>query len=470
MKLKKTVWIPLVCAPVLLTAIIVPPVVIYKNKQKVSKPIDNKKPVSDKQPKKPTPQPKKPIDELKPIIDPNITTLNKQLKEASTSLTSTLSNKKYKNLEKLQSEISAHLTNNNNSFNNISFEITNKSILPERARNQTVNLNLKATGLNNKSSSLSTTLNNVSLGILDIDEIISRKKMWVEIEELESFKNNNDPSKVKDDFFYLLKKNNYDNLDESIFNKDSYTYDFSETEVKSVSIDYKTERKGGNDYYYKKTRFTDMEPTESWYKTKMKIKKNQTKDDFVDWNNKAELELTLYAYIPKLYDSNFSWYFKNKVEGNDGAFIVIDKNGEEKRTKKDDLKDPYNDIWTSSYYDYNKWKKQGWKVEECVSWDGLFGTISFPRTIKRVPKYLPKNKWSLNYLFDNATNFNQDISMWNTSNVEDMEDMFRGASSFNQDLSRWNVSKVLGKSSQDIYVSNRNWKKEHWPQFNKNNS
>ncbi|WP_434325812.1 BspA family leucine-rich repeat surface protein [Mycoplasma leachii] len=467
MKLKKTVWIPLVCAPVLLTAAIVPPVVIYKNKQKVTKPSENPKKPEENQPKKPTPQPKKPIDELKPIIDPNITTLNKQLKEASNSLNSTLSNKKYKNLEKLQSEISAHLTNNNNSFNNISFEITNKSSLPERGRNQTVNLNLKATGLNNKSSSLSTTLNNVSLGILDIDEIISRKKMWVEIKELESFKNNTYPDQVKEDFFYLLKKNNYDNLDESIFNKDSYTYDFSKTEVKNVNVDYGTKREGGNDYYYKKTRFIDMEPTESWYKTKMKIKKNQTKDDFVDWNNKDELEFTLYVFISKLYDSN--GYFNNKVEGNDGAFVIIDKNGNEERVNLEELKKPDSNTWLSSYYDYDNWKKQKLIVEECVSWKNIYGTISFPETIKRVPKFLPSLIWSLEVRFYWATKFNQDISTWDVSKVTNMSDMFYNATSFNQDLSKWDVSKVW-ESKQNLGYSNSNWKKEHRPQFNKNNS
>ncbi|QVK04955.1 hypothetical protein [Mycoplasma mycoides] len=388
MKLKKTVWIPLVCAPVLLTAIIVPPVVIYKNKQKVTKPIDNKKPTSDKQPKKPTPQPKKPIDELKPIIDPNITTLNKQLKEASTSLTSTLSNKKYKNLEKLQSEISAHLTNNNNSFNNISFEITNKSSLLERGRNQTVNLNLTATGFNNKSSSFSTTLNNVSLGILDIDEIISRKKMWVEIEELESFKNDTYPDKVKEDFFYLLKKNNYDNLDESIFNKDSYTYDFSETEVKHT---YKREQTTGEGSNKKTTityKFSDMDSKQSWYETKMKIKKNHTKNDFVDWNNKDELELTLYAFIPTLFKIDL--YYSYGDYENDGQFILIDKDGNEKRVNKKALlvdDDSYDE------YDYEKWKKQGWKVEEIIAWNGIFKADRLPYTIKRFPKLKP-SYWS----------------------------------------------------------------------------
>ncbi|ADR23945.1 conserved hypothetical protein [Mycoplasma leachii PG50] len=384
MKLKKTVWIPLVSVPILLTAIIIPPVVIYKNKQKVSKPTDNKKPISDKQPKKPTPQPIKPIDELKPIIDPNITTLNKQLKEVSNSLNSTLSNKKYKNLEKLQSEISAHLTNNNNSFNNISFEITNKSSLLERGRNQTVNLNLKATGLNNKSSSLSTTLNNVSLGILDIDEIISRKKMWVEIEELESFKNNTYPDKVKEDFFYLLKKNNYDNLDESIFNKDSYTYDFSETKVKYV---YKNETVTGEGLNKKTTityKFSDMDSKQSWYETKMKIKKNHTKNDFVDWNNKDELELTLYAFIPTLFKIDL--YYSYGDYENDGQFILIDKDGDEKRVNKKALlvdDDSYDE------YDYEKWKKQGWKVEEIIAWNGIFKHDRLPYTIKRFPKLKP---------------------------------------------------------------------------------
>ncbi|WFQ96124.1 BspA family leucine-rich repeat surface protein [Mycoplasma feriruminatoris] len=263
------------CAPVLLTAIIIPPIVIHNQKQ--NKINNNKQPTETKpsvDENKPTiTPPTKPIDELKPIVDPNITTLNKQLKEVSTSLTSTLSNKKYKNLEKLKSDISTYLKNNNNSLNNLSSEITNKDNLPEHIRNTTININLKAESLNNKTTSLSTTLNNVSLGILDIDEIISRKKLWIENFELNSFKNNKNPDQIKEDFFYLLKKNNYDTLDESIFNKDSYTYDFSESEIKStISEDsHLTDFSGKileTTTYYK---FVNSDKT--WYETKMKIKK-----------------------------------------------------------------------------------------------------------------------------------------------------------------------------------------------------
>jgi len=45
-------------------------------------------------------------------------------------------------------------------------------------------------------------------------------------------------------------------------------------------------------------------------------------------------------------------------------------------------------------------------------------------------------------LFDGATNFNSDISSWDTSSVIDMNYMFSNASAFNQDIGYWNTSKV----------------------------
>lgn len=49
---------------------------------------------------------------------------------------------------------------------------------------------------------------------------------------------------------------------------------------------------------------------------------------------------------------------------------------------------------------------------------------------------------SLNYLFDGATHFNENLSKWQTSRVTTMIHAFRGASSFNQPLATWDVSKV----------------------------
>jgi len=41
-------------------------------------------------------------------------------------------------------------------------------------------------------------------------------------------------------------------------------------------------------------------------------------------------------------------------------------------------------------------------------------------------------------MFYNATSFNQDISSWNVENVQSMTSMFQGATSFVQDISAWN--------------------------------
>ena len=51
-------------------------------------------------------------------------------------------------------------------------------------------------------------------------------------------------------------------------------------------------------------------------------------------------------------------------------------------------------------------------------------------------------------MFYGAVNFDQDISNWDMSNVVDMVKMFQDAESFNQDISNWNVS-----SLRDMYAT-----------------
>ena len=48
----------------------------------------------------------------------------------------------------------------------------------------------------------------------------------------------------------------------------------------------------------------------------------------------------------------------------------------------------------------------------------------------------------MSYMFEGAKNFDQDISDWNVSSVQEMNSMFTNAYSFNQDLSNWDVSNV----------------------------
>ena len=50
-------------------------------------------------------------------------------------------------------------------------------------------------------------------------------------------------------------------------------------------------------------------------------------------------------------------------------------------------------------------------------------------------------------MFDEAENFNQDITQWNVASLVHMSKMFFGASSFNQDISSWDVSNVIDMSA-----------------------
>ncbi|MDR9408250.1 MAG: BspA family leucine-rich repeat surface protein, partial [Balneolaceae bacterium] len=49
---------------------------------------------------------------------------------------------------------------------------------------------------------------------------------------------------------------------------------------------------------------------------------------------------------------------------------------------------------------------------------------------------------NMSSMFSNATSFNGNVSTWNVSNVTNMEAMFNSASAFNQDLSEWIVGNV----------------------------
>lgn len=67
---------------------------------------------------------------------------------------------------------------------------------------------------------------------------------------------------------------------------------------------------------------------------------------------------------------------------------------------------------------------------------------------------------SFNSLFYNNTNFNSDISGWDTSSITDMYRMFRGATAFDQDIGGWDTGSVsnfremfYGASSFDQDIS-----------------
>jgi surface protein len=63
-----------------------------------------------------------------------------------------------------------------------------------------------------------------------------------------------------------------------------------------------------------------------------------------------------------------------------------------------------------------------------------------------ISRWNTSNVTNMSYMFRNATAFNQNIGGWNTSNVTNMTFMFRDASKFNSDISGWNTSNVTNMS------------------------
>jgi surface protein len=64
-----------------------------------------------------------------------------------------------------------------------------------------------------------------------------------------------------------------------------------------------------------------------------------------------------------------------------------------------------------------------------------------------VPETIPNDVVSMSFMFYDATNFNSDISRWDTSNVTNMHSMFYYADIFNRDISRWDTGSVTRMNS-----------------------
>jgi surface protein len=72
------------------------------------------------------------------------------------------------------------------------------------------------------------------------------------------------------------------------------------------------------------------------------------------------------------------------------------------------------------------------------------------------------NVLNMNNMFCDATSFNQPLNTWNTSNVTDMNFMFAGAEIFNYPLNNWNTSNVTDMSYMFTEATSFNQPLNNW--------
>ena len=68
-------------------------------------------------------------------------------------------------------------------------------------------------------------------------------------------------------------------------------------------------------------------------------------------------------------------------------------------------------------------------------------------------------------MFREASSFNQDISKWDVSKVEEMTGLFQDASSFNQDISSWKLNPKI-KKSRTMFLNATAFNEQDFNPFN----
>jgi surface protein len=117
---------------------------------------------------------------------------------------------------------------------------------------------------------------------------------------------------------------------------------------------------------------------------------------------------------------------------------------------------------------FGNWTGQGYDRITSVSQWGTLGLISLKNAFSNgvrlvsVPNYIPPSVTDISGMFNGASNFNQNISGWNTSSVRNMVSMFEGASIFNQDISGWSTSNVTNMASMFASATAFNQPLNNW--------
>jgi surface protein len=106
-------------------------------------------------------------------------------------------------------------------------------------------------------------------------------------------------------------------------------------------------------------------------------------------------------------------------------------------------------------------------ISSVTQWGSFgFSSLSFAfydaTNLLGVPSTIPSSVTDISGMFYLASNFNQNISSWNTSSVTTMSVMFAFASSFNQPLNNWSTSNVTDMTAMFYGASSFNQPLNDW--------
>jgi len=115
-------------------------------------------------------------------------------------------------------------------------------------------------------------------------------------------------------------------------------------------------------------------------------------------------------------------------------------------------------VKNGSFTGFNNSSSTGMQyLTECTSFGGIGITdLSYAfygaTALTTVPSSIP-SVTNMSSMFNSATSFNGDISVWNVESVTNMNSMFFGANAFNANISEWNVGSVTDMDSMFFNAS-----------------
>ena len=138
----------------------------------------------------------------------------------------------------------------------------------------------------------------------------------------------------------------------------------------------------------------------------------------IDWGDSSSSTITSYNDAALTHVYSTSGTYQISISGSFGGLFFVNSG--------DKLKLSSIDQWGNNVYQ---------------SFDGAFwGCSNMVGTFTDYPNLGTIS--NLNFMFENCTSFNSNLTSWDTSNVTTMANMFKGAAAFNGDISSWDVSNV----------------------------